>query len=207
MNEKAIILLVIILITILVIYLFHDTPVMKNMSDLNQNLKNKIFQVRKNDIEIANGPVIYHRTKPEKQYQSVIMRGQKFGIGRSFCNHLIAKSKTVEDRHALIRKRIKGDKVYYELINLGKVNPVRYLNHEEGEYQFLGYKDKVELSARDTFMIGDMTLQIIIPNTDKPTETERAGDLHLEEEAKMEDVKTKTYKQSEDAFDIPEFDV
>ena len=177
MEGRIIVLLIIVLIVILMVYLFQDSNLLKELKSVQENILDKLNDVKESrEIELADRPIIYYRLENEGNYRPVSVNRKKFKIGRGKNNDLIFKSKTTEEKHVVIYKQYKNSRVYFELVNYGKVNPVEYYNKEKERYEYLGYKEGVELDGRDAFYIGSTKIIMVVPIfIHKPTDTERIG--------------------------------
>lgn len=175
MSGKIIVFCVIVLILILVAYLFHDSEMMSEMKQSGKAVVKKVENAKEGrDIEITNGPIIQIKNPGEKGYHSVTVTKKEFKIGRNKNCDLTLDFKAVEDKHAIIIKRLKGDRVFFEFINYAKINPSEFFNKQKNKYEYLGYKDGVELEAREAFYVGDTKILITIPQSSHiPTDTER----------------------------------
>lgn len=177
MNEKmvignVIVLLIVVLMVAMLMYLFKI-----NIADFAEKLtnpvKNKSKEMRAKNVVKISGPLIKYREESKSKYDSTVMDTKVFKIGRGEKNDLVFDSLLVENEHAVIYKRQKENRVYYELVSLAKTNPVEYYNKQKDTYEFLRYKEGVELDARDAFFIGDMKLIITTPiNTHQPTRSD-----------------------------------
>lgn len=186
MTGKMIVFSVIVLIVMLAIYLFYDSGLMKGLKKSQKTIDDTLNRVReKKEVELVNGPILHIRNEGEKRYHTVPVNNKVFKIGRGEKNNLILDSKKVEGKHAIIYKKLKDDYVYYELVNYSKINPVEYLNKQKNKYEYLGYKDGVELDAHEVFYIGDTKTIITIPAaTHTPSDTEYGESSFTESKTK-----------------------
>lgn len=172
MYGKIIISLIVILIMILVVYLFGTKGTLKKLKEIVG--KGRKVICHQTELQVTGGPVIYVRPKGVKNYQKIKIREKEFPIGRLQNNKLVLNSPEVEKKHAVIRKVVKGDHVYFEFVNYARTNPTEYYNKRKDGYDTLRYKEGVELDAREAFFVGDVKIIITIPGLcHRPTETER----------------------------------
>ena len=140
-------------------------------------MKNSLLQMFGNAKKIVNregmqieinGPTVRYREKGKKRTDEIQMRVPKFRIGSGLECELRFDLKSVEKVHAIIYRRIKGNEVYYELINYGKVNPVQYYNWKEKRYELLRYKERVILEDfRTGFYIGNIKIAVILSEVEE----------------------------------------
>lgn len=172
MYGKIIISLIVILIMILVVYLFGTKGTMKKLKKIAG--KGRKVICRQTELRVTGGPVLYVRPNGKKTYQKIQIREKEFSIGRLQNNKLVLDSPEVEKKHAVIRKVVKGDHVYFEFVNFARTNPTEYYNKRRDGYDILRYKEGVELDAREAFYLGDVKMIISIPSLcHHPTQTER----------------------------------
>lgn len=180
---NIIVLLIVVLIVAMLMYLFKI-----NIAGLGKKvtapLKNKSKEIKEKNIVKINGPIIKYREEDKSKYDVTVMDTKVFRIGRGEKNNLVFDSLLVEDEHAVIYKRQNENRVYYELVNLGKTNPVEYYNKQKDTYEFLRYKESVELDVRDAFFMGDMKLIITTPvNTHQPTRSDYMDNAEAKKKA------------------------
>lgn len=200
MEGKLIVLGVAVLILVLVMYLFYDSGFIRKVVSKTR----KAIPGAK-PVKLINSPIILLKEGGARNYQRIEVNKKVFTIGRSAKNDLVIDSEAVEDRHAVLYKRIKNERIYYELVNYGKVNPVEYYNNSRDHYEWLGYKDGEVLDSRETFYIGDAKLVITIPvMTHEPTKTERLGSEKQKESAEH---KNTDRKVSQRIFRKEEIDI
>lgn len=183
MAGKLIILLVFFLIVALVIFLFHDSDFFESIKAFKEGAIRKIKEMRElKEVELTNEPILMIRESKDKEYYQVNVHKNEFSIGRGRKNSLVLKSKKIEEKHAIIYKRLKNNYVYYELINFSKNNPIEYFNKQKFKYEYLGYKDGVKLDDHEVFYLGDIKMRIVIPLLiHEPSKTEMI-DIHSKEE-------------------------
>lgn len=156
--------LVVFLIVILMVYLMYDSGLIKGLKRSGKSAADRMGQIRdRKEVKVANGPVLQVKNPDGHGYCKVEVTRKEFKIGRGKNNDLILNDKTVEERHAVIVKKMRGELVFYELINYAKTNPVEYYNKQKNAYEYLRYKDGVELDAREAFYIGNTKIVVTIP--------------------------------------------
>lgn len=175
MLGKLIIALIVMMILLLVVYLCYGNELVQSIGEVKRSGGQKWKELKgKKPIAVVNGPRISIRRGAEKKYQTYVVENNVFTIGSAENSDLVLDSKTIEKRHAVIYKRIRHEDVFYELINYSKINPVEYYNKITDKYEFLGYKDGVELEAHEVFYIGDVKMVVVLPQiVHVPTDTER----------------------------------
>lgn len=174
MEGKLIIVAVFFLIVVLVIFLFHDSDFFESVKAFKERAVRKIKEVKElKEVELANEPILLIRESEDQEYYYVEVHKNKFSIGRGRKNSLVLESKKIEEKHAIIYKRLKNNYVYYELINFSRNNPIEYFNKQKVKYEYLGYKDGVKLDNHEVFYLGDIKMQVVIPLlTHEPSKTE-----------------------------------
>lgn len=177
MSGKIVVLAVIVLIVVLVIYLMHDSGFIKDTKNPGEFIRDKIAQLKENrEVEITNAPVLYVKNPGEQAYRKINVTKKKFIISSNKRSDLVLDSKKVEDRHAAIVKRIKGDRVFYEFINYAQTNPSEYYVKRKNAYYTLRKNAGVELDSREAFYVGDTKIIVVIPAAAHiPTDTESVG--------------------------------
>lgn len=166
MIGKIIVVIVVFLIIVLVVYLMSGSGIGKKIQSSGKAVSDKIDRSKeKREIEVVNGPVLQVKNPGERKYHPVNVTKKEYKIGRGKGNDLVLDYKTVEERHAVIVKRLKGDRVFYEFINYAKTNPTEYFNKRKNAYEYLGVKDGVELDAREMFFVGDTKIIITLPQS------------------------------------------
>lgn len=169
MIGKFVVAAAVILVIAVMCYLFYDCGVFGNIKKgfgkLSERVKGK-------NVELADGPVLQIRETPEAAYRKMEVNRRAFKIGSGAGNDLSLSDKTVEEFHAAIYKRLKGNQVYYELINYSKTNPVQYYNKFIKKYEYLGYRDGIDLGSREIFYVGNTKIVITEPVSHVPTDTE-----------------------------------
>lgn len=174
MAGRVIMALVILVVLVLGLYLIIDS----NLADLAGNagifLKKLKKMFSKRQVELANAPVLRIREEGSGEYYEVNVDKKVFRIGSGKKNDLILSSAKVEDRHVVIYKQQKKDRVYYELVNYAKSNPVEHYIKSRDRYGYLRYKAGVELDTHETFYIGETKVIFNIPEyVHRSSKTER----------------------------------
>lgn len=134
------------------------------LKKVNDTLVNVIHFI--DDDEESEQELLYigYRKAEEQEYKEVVMKEEEFCIGRGKGNDLVLESDLLELRHVVISKKTEENRTYFELRNYSKINPVEFFNRRIGKYEFLDYKERVELEDRDVFYIGDIKIRIVFPN-------------------------------------------
>ncbi len=180
MDIKVIIggVLVFAIVAILVVlasYLMKDSGMIKEVKEAGQSVADKMKEGDK--LELINAPIIYYKSEGEKKYQKIKMLHKKFTIGSGPDNDLILDDKKVEKNHAVIQKKVKGTREYYEFVTYAKTNLSEYCSLEEGKYWKMRYKDGIELETcrenddahrrkdvyREIFYVGETKIVMDIP--------------------------------------------
>lgn len=197
MGGEILIFLTIAVILVWVVYLFvtsgmfHDIQVMIENSE--KQMKKHFMQ---SEVKLAQPPIVSVEMPGEKDYVPYQMESVVFPIGSvQRKNGLFLDSETVEARHAVIYQRVKDGKVWYELVNYAKKNPVKIYNWRKTVYEYLGKKEVVELElgSCELFYIGACKVKVEIPPMPDP---EGKTELMVKKENK-ETVNNTTEKKSE----------
>lgn len=164
MLSKVIVLVILVLIGLLVVYLFHDSPFVKQMTDQGGKLEEKFKKhTKKKSVKIADRPVIFIKEPGTTSYQQIEMNHKVVSIGSGEKCDIVLDDETVEPLHVKVNKVFQGNDICYELINYSKNNPVEYLNQLDGVYEYLGYKKGIVLDANEAFYIGETKMIIKCP--------------------------------------------
>lgn len=176
MFNSIIVIGIIVLIVILSWYLLHDVPAVKETIKTSREVVNKVNKAAKGPAPIrsANGPVLKVKEPGAHSYNTVELTKDVVRIGSSGRCDLVLKDDAVEKLHARIEKKMKGNTVYYEFINLSKRNPAEILNQESQEYEYLGNRRGVVLGDSEAFYVGNTKLIFKRPvRNHVPTRTDR----------------------------------
>lgn len=105
--------------------------------------------------------ILYKRSDDAPgNYQTVLMNKTRFTIGRGNCNLQLGSS-TVENIHAVIRRKEHNGEILYELENCSKVNPIKVYNDSRGCLESMGYRKRIALGERTGLVIGEYKVQIV----------------------------------------------
>lgn len=175
MSGKLIVAGIVILILIVAAYLFHDSDVIENVKKTGRSAARKMNEEKqKREIAITDAPEIRIKEPGEKRYRKAVMDKKEYRIGRSSKDDIILNDRKVQEGHARIEKKLTGDRVCYVLINLSRVNPVEVYNADKKRYEYLSYKEGIELDETTALYIGDTKLLITLyKNRHTPGNTER----------------------------------
>lgn len=165
MSSKIIVLGIVVLILILIIYLAVDSGIFRRIRKVDTQ-KGKAMLASavpaSSGGSIKNGPTINIRCPGECRYTAFKMNKKKICIGSNSKCDIVCDDELVEDVHAVIEVKNKNGKVFFEIINVSKFNPIDYLVQDEDEKYFesLGYKRGVILSGTDVVYVGETKLVI-----------------------------------------------
>ena len=175
MLGKMIVVIVVLFLIALSAYLIHDSLPVRQMESLGSVFRRKVKDVRGSfDVMNTNAPVICVKPRGEMNYTKIPMTKKEMRIGRSSGCDIVLEDETVEGTHALVRKVIKENKVYYELVNLSRRNPAEYFNQKKSEYVYMGFKKGVVLDVNEIFYIGETKIIVNCPvQKHEITKTER----------------------------------
>ena len=176
MFNSFIVIGIVVLIGILCWYLLHDMPAIKQTLKTSREVAGKINKATRGPapIKIANGPVLKVKEPGDHSYNTVELTKDVVRIGSSGRCDLVLEDDAVEKLHARIEKKMKGNKVYYELINLSKRNPAEILNQDSQEYEYLGNRKGVVLGDSEAFYVGNTKIIFKRPvRNHVPTKTDR----------------------------------
>lgn len=175
MLGKLIVVIVVLFLIALSVYLIHDSLPVGRILSARSGLRKKVQDAKDGlGVKNTNAPVICIKPRGEQEYQNYIMTKKEVKIGRSSGSDIVLEDETVEGTHAVVRKIFKDDKVYYELVNLSRRNPVEYFNQKKGDYIYLGYKKGVVLGTNEVFYLGETKVIIKCPvQKHEITKTER----------------------------------
>ena len=150
---------IVILIVMLSCYLVHDSEMLKTLTGGAKEKigKAKITTIKspRHEFRIANGPVVRVKGPGDVSYTPFELANDVVKIGRSSRNDISLDDDTVENTHIRIEKKMKGNNVYYELINLSKRNPAEILNQETSDFEYLGYRKGIILGDSEVFYVGN----------------------------------------------------
>lgn len=157
MFNTIIISLTVMLIVALCCYLVHDSAFAGLVVSSTRTVIKRAKKAGRPSkaVKIANGPVVMIKSPGDYVYSSVTLEKDSVKIGRSPKNDIVLDDATVESVHARIDKKMKGNKVYYEFINLSKRNPAENLNQKARDYEYLGYRRGKILDDSEVFYIGN----------------------------------------------------
>ena len=176
MFNSIIVIGIVVLIGVLSWYLLHDVPAVKQFFKTSKSMADKINKAAKGPaaIKIANGPVLKVKEPGERSYNTVELTKDVVRIGSSKRCDLVLEDDAVENLHAKIEKKMKGNKVYYEFINLSKRNPAEVLNQDSQEYEYLGNRKGVVLGDSEAFYVGNTKILFKTPvRNHVPSNTDR----------------------------------
>lgn len=164
---------VVTVIVLLGIYLFYR-------SDLAKEVKKKAKKVAgvviKGDVVLVDKPMIFSRkNRNGTKYDIHEMVNPEFRMGGDEACDAVLQSPTVEVVHAVIRKRNKNGREYFELENRSKMNPVKYYDSAKHVLVPMKYGAKRELGEREAFMVGEYKVQFRLPEETEWKPTERVG--------------------------------
>ena len=163
MSEKLIVAGVVLLILIVIIYMLHDSDLVREARKMAESAANKRDEAKeKGEVEIADAPVIKIKEPGEKKYHEKKMDRRECKIGRGDKNQIVLNDKKVEETHAKIEKKLIKERICYTMTNFSKINPVELYNRTKDQYEYLGYKEEVELDEKTVFYIGDTKILIIL---------------------------------------------
>ena len=163
MSEKLIVAGVVLLILIVIIYMLHDSDLVRGARKMAESAANKRDEAKeKGEVEIADAPVIKIKEPGEKKYHEKKMDRRECKIGRGDKNQIVLNDKKVEETHAKIEKKLIKERICYTMTNFSKINPVELYNRTKDQYEYLGYKEEVELDEKTVFYIGDTKILIIL---------------------------------------------
>lgn len=173
MAGKIVVLGVVILIVILAGYLVHDSLALKKMKETD--VKTMFHEAAADrGPKILNGPTISYRCPGDSEYHHIQMTKKKITIGKDPSNDIVLEDDSAEGKHAFIEKKVKGNSVCYEFVNLSRYNLAEYYNQSSNIYEYLAYKQGVVLDDKEGFYIGETKLVITLPKTyHAPSKTER----------------------------------
>ena len=195
MTGKLIVAGVVILIIILLVYLFHDSGFVKTAGKNLQAVGEKVH-AEKREVEITDEPLLKVKENSGKKYQ-VKDRKKVFYIGYGSKNDLILDDAKVEEVHAKLEKKLKNEHVYFCLTNLSKTNPTEILNKAKDKYEYLGYKESIELDDKNAIYVGDTKILIMLKYNHIPGQTERIVSGKAEEAKTVRKTAKKTAKKTE----------
>lgn len=171
MAAIAIMSIVVLMVLILGLYLVLDSNLAESTVVFFKKLKK---MCSRRQVELANAPVLSIREERSGKYYNVTVDRKVFRIGSGKKNDLVIPSSTVEEKHAVIYKQQKKDRVYYELVNYARSNPVEHYIKAKDCYGYLRYKAGVELEDDEAFYIGETKVIFSIPKiVHRASRTER----------------------------------
>lgn len=188
MSGKLIVLGVFVLIVLVVLVIMQGSELSKKMAKSGKKAGAKVKEIKeKKEVEILDGPEISVKPPGAKKYHSVKMRKKEFLISNGGKRNpdLVLEDPKVEGCHAVIKKRISDNRVWFELINYAKTNPTEYYNPAKKRYEYLSYKEAQELGPREYFCMGETKICIRIPESKitPPTELIKGKDQATDKES------------------------
>lgn len=170
MVGVIVVVVAIFLCVFMLIYLFGD-EVKKVIGKSPKNSEKKGKKVIPSIKPKVNETIIF---LPQENREVKVDRTE-FSIGRaSYCNLVLPSDVKVELKHAIIHRRAEYGRIYYELVNYSKDFRVEYLNKVANRFEFLEYKEGVELGKHDVFYIGDIKLKTTVNiNQHMPSPSDR----------------------------------
>lgn len=175
MIGTIIIIIVVLFLFVIVAYLIHDSLPIGKVKDMKSDIHKKVEGMKHYEgAKLANAPVIYVKVNGNGDYTQYQMTKEKMAIGRSEQNDIVLEDETVEAKHAVVRRVMKDNKMFYEMINLSRRNPIQYLNKMLRDYDCLGYKKGITLENDEVFYLGETKIVIKCPmQGHEITKTER----------------------------------
>lgn len=163
----------------------------------------KLFKKLSLFPELAVGPTVYIRNEKEREkgYKSFEVRKPVFKIGRGFWCDLRIEEPYIAGIQAEIRQKRENGDVYFSLTNMGKTNIAEYLNQEHMKYEWMDYRDEMELGEKEAFYFGDMKVVIVTP---KPGHEVAKSDRDI---IKDKDVAQTERKSTDRSYDKDWYDV
>lgn len=192
MLGRLIVIIVVLFLVALSAYLIHDSLAQREKEGRASGLRKWIKDARNNlSVKNTNAPVICVKLHGDMNYKQYPMNKKEMRIGRSSGCDIVLEDETVEGNHAVVRKVIRDNKVYYELVNLARLNPAQYFNRKKSDYDYMGYKKGVVLGTDEVFYFGETKIIIKCPvQGHELTRTERmliGGKQRQSEEAVLDE--------------------
>ena len=177
MKVQIITILFIFVLLMFAYAIFKDSGMGKKFGNMKSKDK-RTNPFHKKGVVMPNGPEIYYRVGEKVKDIKIIVTKPVFTIGRQERCDLSLNYDFIATKQAEIRREIEDGEVYYTFINYGKVTPAEYLNKKKKKYEWMSFKDEVELQEADSFYIGDVKLLIVTPKQKRvvtPTVKEKIG--------------------------------
>lgn len=165
---------VVTVIVLLGVYLFYRSDFSK---EVRKKAKKMAGVVVKGDVVLVDKPMIFHRLdRKDTKYDCVEMAKPEFKLGGDEACDVVLHSPTVEAVHAVLRKRTKNGREYFELENRSRMNPVKYYDSVKQGLVTMKYGAKTELGEREGFMVGEYKVQFRLPEETVWKPTKRVGE-------------------------------